>query len=547
MMQQKRSWVFPFIWLLLGWMAFYGFMLGSRPLATPDEGRYVEIPREMVTSGDYVTPRLNGVKYFEKPPLFYWLQALSIRWWGIHEWGLRFWVAVFAIMGCVLTYWMGRLLFNPQTGLWGSLILSTSPLYFGLGHLIILDLPVSVLMNGTLFFFLAQYHPSSARQARFFRLSAFVCAALAVLTKGLMACILPALVLGIWILSTPHKHRLKDLFCPWGWLVFLTLTVPWHGAVMMRNPEFGWFYFVHEHVLRFLTQTHRRYQPFWFFIPVFAVGFAPWTAFLTPLLERARSWWCDEKQRLLMLWSGFIFLFFSLSGSKLAPYILPIFPSLSLLVGHHLAQALQHKNPEILRATFKGRIVLACLLIGALLFGFVNDASFHTWRHGLLLSAMILAWCAGLFWEWFWGHCLQQWPKAMTGLLGATACFLLLVHGVAEDIQQLSIKPLAKAIKADLRPQDKVFVYEHYDQDLPVYLERIVGVVDYRGELEFGTTVEDTRSWMMTSHEFWPVWKGPDKVFVFMRKQTYEILRQDSQWAHVKIAETVRDVVLSNR
>ena len=124
---------------------FFGFMIGARPLSTPDEGRYVEIAREMTATGDYVTPRLNGVKYFEKPPLFYWLEAGVIHLSGINEWALRFWPAFLGLLGCLMVYGAGRSLYGRQAGLLSSLVLSTSILYYAHTRIIILDMVLSVL------------------------------------------------------------------------------------------------------------------------------------------------------------------------------------------------------------------------------------------------------------------------------------------------------------------------------------------------------------------------------------------------------------------
>src|SRR5574337_68433 len=127
--------------------ALFGIMLGNRPLSVPDEGRYVEIPREMATTGDYLTPRLNGIKYFEKPVLFYWLEAFSIRLFGLDESGLRLWPALFALFGCLAVYAAGKRLFGRRAGFLAAIVLSTSVLYYALSRVIILDMPVSVLLT----------------------------------------------------------------------------------------------------------------------------------------------------------------------------------------------------------------------------------------------------------------------------------------------------------------------------------------------------------------------------------------------------------------
>ena len=128
-MQPKRQWAIDIIFLALLFGFFYAFWIGSYALFTPDEGRYSEVAREMVTSGDYITPRLNGVAFLDKPALYYWLQASAIHLFGLKEWALRFWPAALGILGCLMTYTAGFLLFNRRTGILAAIILATSPLY----------------------------------------------------------------------------------------------------------------------------------------------------------------------------------------------------------------------------------------------------------------------------------------------------------------------------------------------------------------------------------------------------------------------------------
>lgn len=543
------------LWLVPCWVLFWGIMLGSRPLATPDEGRYVEIPREMVATGDWVTPRLNGVRYFEKPPLFYWVEAAFLKTFGMNLWAMRWPVALFAILGCALVWMAGCRLWGPRVGFWGSTVLATSPLYFGTGHLIILDMPLSVLVNAALMLFLLQDTARTPRGAAGLRLGAFACAGLAVMTKGLVALALPWGVLGLWALTLEPKKRKKTLarlFCPAGWLVFLIITVPWHVLVSLRNPEFLWFYFVHEHLLRYTTTIHNRSQPVWFFVPVLLLGFAPWSSFLGGFL-RARVWWGDERQRLLGLWCVGIFLFFSCSGSKLGPYILPMFPAMALWVGLHIARSLEQRNAPLISGTWIFRGILGLLLPGGLVMAVMRDETFQTPRHLAVLGGMIVLWTAGWVGERWIRDRHGQKAGALLWLAGATAGFLLMVHTVAGDIQKPSTRPLAQVLRARMNPGDAVFCYGHYDQDFPVFMEQTVGVVGWQGELSFGTASEDrVKAWMVSEDRFWALWdQGGGSIFVLLRqKDRAAFLARAAQvrpGGGEVVAETERDVVVWGR
>ncbi len=170
---------------------FFTFMLGNRALTVPDEGRYVEISREMVATGNYLTPRLNSVKYFEKPVFFYWLEALSINLFGLNEFTLRLWPALFALFGCLAVAVAGARLFGRLTGLLGATVLATSLLYYGFSRAIILDMPVSILLTLALLSFLMGTHEAPGLKRRLYLWVFYAFAALAVLTKGLIGIFIP--------------------------------------------------------------------------------------------------------------------------------------------------------------------------------------------------------------------------------------------------------------------------------------------------------------------------------------------------------------------
>ncbi len=171
---------------------FFSFEMGNRPFASPDEGRYVEIPREMVVTGDYVTPRLDGMKYFEKPPLFYWMQAASIKIAGINETSMRFWIILFAVLGCLSVFYVGVKCYSRNVGVMAAGILATSLIYYCHSRIIILDLVLSVLLCGCLWsFFLAFVKKNQSKiPKKYLIITMYALSALACLTKGLIGAIL---------------------------------------------------------------------------------------------------------------------------------------------------------------------------------------------------------------------------------------------------------------------------------------------------------------------------------------------------------------------
>ncbi len=379
--------------------AAYFLLLGRAPLSNPDEGRYAEISREMVATGDWMTPRLDGIHYFEKPPLMYWAVALSEELFGPNEWAVRAVVALFAIAGLLITYLTARTLYGRDAGIWSAVALGTTLLYFALGHILLLDMAVSVLMSAALFYFLLGINakgptenahasdsvgrdgrlakpvlssskdpdlrmapmssrtgeppvptcepvPTSnpvapSRRACFYGF--YASAALATMTKGLIGFLIPGAVIFLWLLVFNQWRRLRPLYLPTGLVLFLAIAAPWHIAMALRNPSWAHFYFVHEHFQRFATTAAHRVQPWWFYIPILLLGLFPWTGFLYPALRSSLAGgWTRRKDNadawFLVTWAVFIVLLFSKSQSKLIPYILPVLPPLAVLIGVQLAK-----------------------------------------------------------------------------------------------------------------------------------------------------------------------------------------------------------------
>ena len=537
------------LWLtaLLG--LFFGLFLGSRPLGTPDEARYAEIPREMVASGNYVTPRLDGVKYFEKPPLVYWLQASAIRAFGMSEWSLRFWTALLALFGCVTVYLAGRALFGAPAGIASAVVLATSFLYYMMSRIVTLDMAVSVLLSAALLAFLTGERAPPGWSRRLLLWAFYVFAALAVLAKGLIGFVIPAMIIGVWIIVLWDWRVLARMQLASGLVLFLAISVPWHVLVQRANPEFAWFYFVHEHFERYLTKSAHRYQPPWFFIPILLVGLFPWTLQLWPALKRAFAFPWRERARhrevlFLGLWAALVFVFFSISDSKLIPYILPVFPPLALLIGRYVAQLWSGAQRE-------GRAPYLVFAVIALVLAAVCAAVPH-FRPGpdpvrlatvmYALAALLVA--TAVVAPLAFARAGSR--AALATVVTGSALFFIGLNPAMPMLENRSIKPLAIQLARRLKPADAVATYHNYYQDLPFYLRRRVIIVDWKGELAFGASVEDVSGWMIDDRDFWKRWQGPGRMYAVMGLDDYRRLRA----THADLYPVARDdarVVLCNQ
>jgi 4-amino-4-deoxy-L-arabinose transferase-like glycosyltransferase len=296
----------------------------------------------MVASGDWTTPRLNDIKYFEKPALQYWATAAAYTLFGEHQWTARLWSALTGFLGVLMVFFTGRRLFGEEAGWNSALVLASSLLYVLIGHVNTLDMGVSFLLSAAVCAFcLAQSDASAARERRRWMLAAWAALALALLSKGLIGLVLPGAALVLYILIERDWRLARGLHLAPGLALFLAITVPWFVAVSLANPEFARFFFIHEHFERFLTKQHGRYQAPYYFLPVLLAGMLPWTVTLVDALARAWKRAPEKRfqaQRFLLLWAAVVFVFFSASSSKLVSYILPLFPALALLTGARLAR-----------------------------------------------------------------------------------------------------------------------------------------------------------------------------------------------------------------
>ncbi|HEU5295422.1 MAG TPA: glycosyltransferase family 39 protein, partial [Burkholderiaceae bacterium] len=321
--------------------AWFG-TLEARHLLRSDEGRYAEIAREMFASGDWVTIRYNGLKYFEKPPLHLWMTALAYETFGVGAWQARLWGALCGAVGIGLTMLAAHRYHGARVALLAGLVLLASP-YWNIGsHVNTLDLSLAGALTATLAGLLMAQHPqASAAARRGWMWFAWGAAALAVLTKGLIGVVLPGLALAVYSCWTRDWRIWRRLHVVSGSLLLLAITVPWFWLVAMRNPEFTQFFFVHEHFERYTTTVHDRAGPWWYYVPLLLLAFLPWTGLwprIAGLVRRSPRGSDLQFERLLASWALAIFAFFSLSGSKLPGYIQPMVPALAILGAAVLAE-----------------------------------------------------------------------------------------------------------------------------------------------------------------------------------------------------------------
>ncbi len=527
-------------------------MLGLRPLSNPDEGRYAEIPREMAASGDFVTPRLDGVKYFEKPPLLFWLSAVTFRVAGVSEFTARLWNALFAVGGVLATYAAARVLYDRLAGWCAAIVLATSLLYHGLSQVVLLDMGAAVTMACALFAFLSGVRRAPGRARRLLFMAFYVAMALATLAKGLIGIALPGAVVFLWAWLLNRWRTLWPFYPVSGVILFLVIAAPWHVLAARDNGDFLHFYFIHEHLLRFTTRIHNRVEPWWFFLVVLAAGMMPWAGFAFQAMRRVfATRWANRHAHadewFLVIWVVFVVVFFSISQSKLVPYILPVWPPLAVLTGRFLGLAWRQGSARDLRAgailyallALSGAAVLACAVVPRI----ASGESWWVWR-SWLVTALVGGGGATLWCLW------RDRPRGvLLAMAAGTAVLLAAFNPLAGQLDKRSTKQLADVLKPMLGPDDRIYCVGFYPQDLPVYLGRLLDVVDYEGELAYGIRAESDLGGrrFLRDDAFAGQWEKPGRAYAIVPRSNYARSLAKSGLAHQIVAQTSDFLVLRNR
>ncbi len=518
---------------LVGLVLFF-YQLGAAGLMDPDEGRYAEIAREMLVTRDWLIPHLNRLPYLEKPPLVYWLTAISFKVFGCSAAAARLPVALSALAGLFLAYGLGRALWGPLPGVLGALVLATTAGYVALGRILTLDMTFAFFLNlaiGLGYLALSRERPHMWSWA-------YAALALAVLTKGPVAVVLAGVIWGLGLLlikkangvlhphptPTPSRRReqeeaisftpisppppsspitedglkvgyasraqlrslrrlWKSLFQPWGWLLLALLTLPWLAYVQWRYPEFFQFFIIEQHFGRFLTPAIHP-EPIYYYIPILLGLLLPWT-WLLPWALASGSRWRDRDCRFLAIWAAVILVFFSLSRGKLVPYILPALLPLALILGHSLTQL---TGPG--RLSFNSRVLKTSLILWAITG--VALVALNFWPPEPLSRALSRA---GLASPFLLMACLifaltplaaLLWRHLGALLLGALLLSALLPTGIDQVSRGRSFQKMGLILKEKWEPGAALVGVQLYAQGLSFYSGHIFHLLGCRTELDFG-------------------------------------------------------------
>jgi 4-amino-4-deoxy-L-arabinose transferase-like glycosyltransferase len=546
----------PLVWgLLVAFTLAWLYVLGIRTLVPPDEGRYAEMAREMWLSGDWITTRLNGIKYFEKPPLQTWMNALTFAVFGLGEWQARLWTGLCGLLGVFSTAYAALKVFGARTGLYAGLVLGSSLYWVAAGQANSLDMALAGMMTLALAALLiAQHDGAGERERRHWMLVCWAAMALAVLSKGLVGVVLPGAVLVLYTLASRDWNIWARLNMVRGLLLFFAIATPWFVLVGLKNPEQPHFFFIREHFERFVNTDHNRTGAWYYFVGPLVAGSAPWlgialqslAAAVRPGAERTRF----QPRTMLVAWAGFIFFFFSYSSSKLPGYIVPVFPALAILGALFLASA--PRRDRMLAAALPMLTGVAALVLAWKAPGMLGKPgemqlveAYQPWVAGaglvsLLGGALAMA--------------LARLPErrdlmVMVLAVSGFASTEMVLTGFEVYGKHRAATAMIAPIKAELTPASTVFAVGTYEQSLPFYLERTVVLVDYLDEFSFGLQQEPHLA-IPTVDAFVTRWTADARAgvrdFAVMREDMYRRLQQQGVTMRV-VAQDTRRMVVANR
>jgi 4-amino-4-deoxy-L-arabinose transferase-like glycosyltransferase len=476
--------------------------LGSLPLTEPDEGRNADVAREMLVLHDWITPHYDTLPYLDKPAVFFWLVAGSMRLFGISEWAARL-PSALAALGTLLLIWMlARRMFGEGAALAAGLVFVTAPLVMFFARVVVFDMTLTFLVTLTLAAFWLAQTAEGKRQGPQHLM--FAAAGAATITKGPVGFLIPLLAILLYAAVQRSFADLKKIAWAPGIAIFLAVSLPWFVAVSIRNPDFPRYAFWNESIVRFTTSRAHRSGGVFYYIPVFLAGFLPWSFTLTfAALNRLKGWRRLRErnhaaQAFLLSWAVTVFVFFSLSQSKLPAYFLPAIPALAVLMGKiwnaEVGGDPARPRPDWLTAGYALLIALGLLLAAApawlqtsyvhrLTTAKIHPRVLELLKSAIFSSGVILAALGVLGRNWA-GRRQQRFYAARCFAVFAVAMPLLAVRWwqpVRQYAVTSSSKALAESIERELDHNIPVYGYYYYRTSLPFYLRRPVGLVTAAG------------------------------------------------------------------
>jgi 4-amino-4-deoxy-L-arabinose transferase-like glycosyltransferase len=359
------------LWLIAGIFAWLLVTAWVRPLMAPDEGRYAGVALAMLHSGDWLVPRLDGLPFFHKPPLFYWIGASAMALTGPVEWAARLPSVLGSTAAAATLFLFVRRWATVRLALLSTVVLVTMPFFFLGAQFANLDMLVAGCIAATVLLAAGAALARERDEAwRALLSGAYLMAAAGLLAKGLIGVVLPAMIIVLWCVATRRRAALRLAAWLPGWAILLAVAGPWFVAMQMKYPEFFDYFVITQHFRRFASSGFNNEHGVWFYLPVIAGLTLPWSAWLLVprgKLQEARARLSDVDW-LMWIWLAVIVGFFSMPRSKLVGYVLPALPPLAYLIAQRVlaGRAVESLLPRLrIAALAAAAVCVACVVVVA--------------------------------------------------------------------------------------------------------------------------------------------------------------------------------------
>jgi len=488
------------------------FNLGGIPLLDPDEPVYAETPKEMFIFDEFVSPRIFGEYWYDKPPMYYWLVAGSYKLFGMNEFAARFPSAILAVACTLLVYLSGRRLFNERTGRLGALVLVTSIEFFYLGKAAVTDMTLLFFLSASLLCFI---------EKRYY--IAYLCAGLATVTKGPIGLLFPGAIIFAYIITSRNWSLLKTMRIPSGLLLYSIAALPWFVIMyQLHGSAFTDTFLGFHNVTRFTSPEHPEGVLWYYYIPVLIIGFFPWTGIMLQSVWASLTKSKQDFSTLLFLncWVIVIFVFFSISQTKLVSYILPLYPPLAMIVGWYIDRLWTANHSRHFYSWGIPLGILAILLTGGMLVGI---KAMPVLQNGIYMTSAIFIIMVIVVSYFLWN---RQVGKAFGTQIIAMVLFSMVL---------VSVMFPAAAPYLTTKNMAKEFVTQ-YDGNSPVYIIKFLrpGFTFYSGI--YGAEIK-------TSKELPAFIVNSQRAYFVIRQAEYNLLA-DSHRQMVTVLTIVDDKIL---
>lgn len=494
------------------------FGIGGTPLLDPDEPVYAETAREMLQTGDFLSPRIFGNFWYDKPPMYYWLVAAAQFIFGDGEFAARFPAALMACATSVMLYLGGTKLFNERAGFWSAMILTSCVQFFYLGKAAVTDTTLLFFMTGALLSFIHK---------RYWLM--YVCMALATVTKGPIGIVFPGTIIFLYLLFMGQLRDILRMHVIRGLLLYFLIAAPWYYAMYtVHGMEFINTFLGFHNITRFTTAEHANRVTFWYYFPVIILGLFPWTGMLIQSVKASiQDSRIDDMRNLMFLhvWWVFVLLFFTICKTKLVSYILPMFPALALIIGWNISRMLVKLRSNTTFYSWAAGSGFMFVLLGAgWIIGsqYLPEAAFSLIMLGGL--TLVLGAAAVFALVYYRDLQLSAWLHVLIGTVTMCVAFAFVLPVIAD---RFSVKTISSVYKAECQA------------DVPVYVDKFLrpGFMYYAGKP--GTEMLPQTDALQNA------WSDGSHKYILVRGLEYRrVLKTNQLPANVQTVKEISDIYL---